>query len=131
VGVGVGVGVGVRVRVGVGWGLGWVRNHQARPRRGAGAAQRAARQPNTPRHTPAPSPAPASSGRAPGADDNASGVAALLQAARVSAGLVFNRTLRFLVTTGEEQGYLGSTAYARALADSEADVVAVLNLDML
>ena len=48
-----------------------------------------------------------------GATDNAVGVAAVMEAARVlkASGLKPRRTIRFALWTGEEQGYLGSAAY--------------------
>ena len=70
-------------------------------------------------------------GDAPGADDNASGSVAVLAAAEILAARSFERTLRFVVFTGEEQGMLGSEAYARAAQAAGDDIVAVLNLDML
>ena len=70
-------------------------------------------------------------GPAPGADDNASGVTGLLEVARVLQGHRFERTIRFVVTTGEEQGLYGSRAYASLLTARHEDAVAVLNLDMI
>lgn len=66
-------------------------------------------------------------GPAPGVDDNASGCAALLEMARIMRSGRFPRTIRFLFTMGEEQGYLGAQAYARRVTELEA----VLNLDMI
>lgn len=68
---------------------------------------------------------------APGADDNASGSSGVLLAAQVLSGHSFQRTIRFVLFTGEEQGLLGSAAYASLLAAQGANVVAVLNLDMI
>lgn len=70
-------------------------------------------------------------GRAPGADDNASGSAAVLLAAKALSTRSFERTVRFVLFTGEEQGLFGSWLYAEALASAGEDVVAVLNLDMV
>ncbi|RPI97520.1 MAG: Zn-dependent exopeptidase M28, partial [Chloroflexi bacterium] len=66
---------------------------------------------------------------APGAEDNASGSATLLEVARLLQGQSFERTLRIIWFTGEEQGLLGSAAYVAGLADPGA-VVGVVNLDM-
>ena len=71
-----------------------------------------------------------SSGAAPGADDNASGSVAVLTAAEILRNHVFDRTIRYILFTGEEQGMLGSDAYARAAQTAGDDIVAVLNLDM-
>jgi len=68
---------------------------------------------------------------APGADDNASGTAGVLLAARILQGYRFERTVRFVFFTGEENGYLGSYCYATAMRDAGENLVAVYNLDML
>ncbi len=69
--------------------------------------------------------------RAPGADDNASGSVGVLVAADILRKFRFQRTLRFVLFTGEEQDLYGSDAYA-ALCDARGDnVLAVLNLDMI
>jgi photosystem II stability/assembly factor-like uncharacterized protein len=68
---------------------------------------------------------------APGADDNASGSAGVIETARVLASHQFHRTIRFVTFSGEEQGLLGSAAYANK-ADSLGDTItAVVNLDMI
>lgn len=51
----------------------------------------------------------------PGADDNASGVAVMLEAARVLASGRGRRTLQFVGFTLEEAGFLGSEHYARQI----------------
>lgn len=66
---------------------------------------------------------------APGADDNASGSAAVLMAAELLAPYSFDSTLRFALFTGEEQGLLGSAAYAASIANE--DIRGMLNLDMI
>jgi len=43
----------------------------------------------------------------------------------------FERTLRFVLFTGEEQGLLGSQAYAQDCAAAGEEIVAVLNMDMI
>jgi hypothetical protein len=73
--------------------------------------------------------APASA--TPGADDNASGTAAVMEAARVLGPNPFERTTRFVLFTGEEQGMLGSQRYANQLRDAGENVVGVYNLDMI
>jgi len=72
-----------------------------------------------------------SSGLAPGADDNGSGSVAVLEAAQVMASRWFERTIRFVLVTGEEQGLLGSGRYAAMVAANGDDVVAVYNMDMI
>lgn len=67
--------------------------------------------------------------RAPGAEDNASGAATLLEAARLFRGVRFERTIRIIWFTGEEQGLLGSRAYVEGLRDPQS-IAGVINLDM-
>ena len=55
---------------------------------------------------------------APGADDDASGVSAVLEMARVMASRKFDATLVFMAVAGEEQGLLGSTYYAEQAKQS-------------
>lgn len=71
------------------------------------------------------------SGAAPGADDNASGSAALLMAAGIMAPRAFERTIRFVFFTGEEQGLFGSQAYSNAVFSAGENIVAVYNMDMI
>lgn len=69
---------------------------------------------------------------APGADDNASGIAVLTEAIRVAmaGGFVPQRTVKFMGYAGEEAGLLGSQEIAEEYMSSNVDVVAVLQLDM-
>lgn len=68
-----------------------------------------------------------------GADDNASGIAALIEIARSAAGdrQRFPRTLVFVAFAGEERGLLGSRHYVSAPAVPLSDTVTMLNLDMI
>ncbi|MCX4539547.1 M20/M25/M40 family metallo-hydrolase [Streptomyces sp. NBC_01565] len=73
---------------------------------------------------------------APGADDDASGVAAVLAAAEclaaiVAAGRTPARTVRFVLFNAEEQGLVGSKVYARAAAAAGDDIAGVLQMDMI
>jgi len=68
---------------------------------------------------------------APGADDNASGSAGLLEAARVLAQGNYENTVRCVWFCAEELGLLGSEAMAAALDAQNAQVVAMLNMDMI
>jgi hypothetical protein len=70
-------------------------------------------------------------GIAPGADDNGSSVAAVLEAARVMASTHFRGTIIFACFDGEELGLWGSNHYTRELAASHAPVLAVLNNDII
>ncbi len=55
--------------------------------------------------------------RAPGADDNASGVCALLEMVRIISTLNLEYSVRFAFFSGEEQGYWGSIHYAQYVKD--------------
>jgi hypothetical protein len=68
---------------------------------------------------------------APGADKNASGVAALLVASQILSRYRWDCTLRFVTFTGEEQGLLGSRAYAGAAYNNGDNILGVLNLDTI
>ena len=68
---------------------------------------------------------------APGADDNGSGTAAVLEAARVLAPLHFKATLVFACFDGEEQGLWGSGHYAHGQATAGSAVEADLNNDII
>jgi aminopeptidase N len=66
----------------------------------------------------------------PGADDNASGIAVMLELARSLSGKPLPRTLVFIAFTGEESGKLGSRHYVRHAGSYPAeDIIAMLNLD--
>ena len=67
----------------------------------------------------------------PGADDNASGSVATLLAADILSQYQWGCTLRFAFWTGEEQGLLGSDAYAQHVYNSGENIVGYLNLDMI
>jgi Zn-dependent M28 family amino/carboxypeptidase len=68
---------------------------------------------------------------APGADDNASGVAALVEIARLTVALPLDATVKFVAFSGEEQGLLGSTAFAQAEHAAGVVVRLLINLDMI
>ena len=73
----------------------------------------------------------ATGGSAPGADDDASGVAGVLEIARILSQQQFDYTIRFCAWSGEELGLLGSKAYATHLDRINADVIGMLQLDMI
>ncbi len=68
---------------------------------------------------------------APGADDNASGAAAVMHIAEILHQYRFDCSLRFVLFTGEEQGLYGSKAYANTVYNAGEQIEGVLNLDML
>ena len=67
----------------------------------------------------------------PGADDDTSGTAALLEAARVLAGHPMAATIVFASFTGEEAGLLGSREFVRRAVADKLRVVGALNNDMI
>lgn len=72
----------------------------------------------------------------PGADDNASGVAALLEVARFLQGMKLQRTLRLVAFVNEEAPFftteeMGSRRYAAETAAAGEDVVAMFSLESL
>ena len=69
--------------------------------------------------------------RAPGADDNASGVAVLLEIARLISTLKLGKSIQLAFFSGEEQGLWGSTHYAKQLKDDKVNLYRLINLDMV
>ena len=70
-------------------------------------------------------------GDSPGANDNASGMAGTIEAARVLSRHRFPKTIVYAGLAGEEQGLLGGTGFAAQIVDSGWVVEAVLNNDMI
>jgi hypothetical protein len=68
---------------------------------------------------------------APGADDNGSGTAAVLEIARVLADIPTQKTFIFICFDGEEQWLWGSEYYAERAAAAGMDIVLMLNMDMI
>ncbi|KAJ7077428.1 Zn-dependent exopeptidase [Mycena belliarum] len=68
---------------------------------------------------------------APGADDDASGVAVSMELARVMASHRPAATIMFVAVAGEEQGLFGSTFLAGTLANASANVEGMLNNDIV
>ena len=69
--------------------------------------------------------------RAPGANDNASGVAAILEIARILFSVDLKYSIRFVLFSGEEQGLRGSEHYADAIKRRKEDLTLLINLDMI
>ncbi len=69
--------------------------------------------------------------RGPGADDNTSGTAALLEAARVLRTRPMAATIKFAFFTGEEAGLLGSREFVRRAVADSMKLVGALNNDMI
>lgn len=68
---------------------------------------------------------------APGADDNATGTAAAIEAARILAQHPLDFTVRFVAFSAEEWGLYGSKAYARRCWEKNERIIGVVNLDMI
>lgn len=68
---------------------------------------------------------------APGADDNASGSAAVLEAARILSGYVSEYTIVYAFWDEEEQGLIGSGYYAQQAYNNGDSIRGVINLDMV
>ncbi|KAF7301987.1 Peptide hydrolase [Mycena indigotica] len=71
--------------------------------------------------------------RAPGGDDDGSGTIAILALARTIArrGIKFHSNVQLVAFGGEEQGLLGSRAYARKLREANTNVTLMIQADML
>jgi Zn-dependent M28 family amino/carboxypeptidase len=67
----------------------------------------------------------------PGANDNASGMAGAIEAARVLSEYRFGGTVVYMGLSGEEQGLYGGGTVARMAVDSAWNIQAVLNNDMI
>ncbi len=69
--------------------------------------------------------------RGPGADDNSSATAVLLETARVLAGSPQPSTIIFAAFTGEEAGLLGSREFVRQAREKKLRIMADINNDMI
>lgn len=68
---------------------------------------------------------------APGANDNASGTAAVLEAARILSNYTFNTSIEFVGFTAEELGCLGSLRYVHDEYVKNSDIQFALNFDVI
>lgn len=68
---------------------------------------------------------------APGADDDASGVACVMELARVMSRYEFDATLVFMAVAGEEQGLLGSKHAATKAKEAGVHVAAMMTNDII
>lgn len=68
---------------------------------------------------------------APGACDDASGVAATMELARIMSQYEFDKTLVFIAFAGEEEGLVGSTLEAAKMRADKVDIEALLNNDII
>lgn len=70
-------------------------------------------------------------GDAPGANDNASGMAGAIEAARVLSKYEFESSVVYLGLSGEEQGLFGGQGFAEHAKDEGWEIIGVLNNDMI
>src|SRR5947209_5620336 len=68
---------------------------------------------------------------APGADDDASGVAAVLEMARVMSKKNWDATLVFMAVAGEEQGLFGSTHWAKMAKEKNRNIAGMITNDII
>jgi hypothetical protein len=68
---------------------------------------------------------------APGANDNASGMAGTIEAARVLSKYKFRNSIVYVGLSGEEQGLFGGAGLAKYVKDKGWNIVGVLNNDMI
>lgn len=67
----------------------------------------------------------------PGANDNASGMAGAIEAARVLSKYKFESSVVYLGLSGEEQGLYGGKGFAKMAQDNGWEIIGVLNNDMI
>ncbi len=65
------------------------------------------------------------------ADDNASGVAAVIEASRILSAYRFKQTIMYAFWDEEEYGLLGSSYFAQKAIQDSLDIRGVINLDMI
>ena len=68
---------------------------------------------------------------APGANDNASGMAGTIEAARVLSKYTFESSIIYVGLSGEEQGLFGGAGLAKYAVDKGWDIIGILNNDMI
>ncbi|WP_445382511.1 M28 family metallopeptidase [Robiginitalea sp. IMCC43444] len=67
----------------------------------------------------------------PGANDNASGMAGTIEAARVLSGYTFKNSIVYVGLSGEEQGLFGGKGLAEYAKENSWDIIGILNNDMI
>lgn len=67
----------------------------------------------------------------PGADDNASGVSVVIEAARILSKYETQYTVVYALWDEEEYGFIGSLHYARTAVENDDTILGVINLDMI
>ncbi|HJT85283.1 MAG TPA: M20/M25/M40 family metallo-hydrolase [Nitrososphaeraceae archaeon] len=69
--------------------------------------------------------------RAPGANDNASGVSAVLEIARILYSVQTEYNIQFVLFSAEEQNLAGSKHYSEYIKEKDIDIFRLINLDMI
>ena len=67
----------------------------------------------------------------PGANDNASGMAGVIEAAKVLSNYEFDNSIIYAGLSGEEQGLFGGAGLANYAKKSGWEIIGVLNNDMI
>ena len=70
-------------------------------------------------------------GQAPGANDDGSGTSVVIEICRAMCRVPFAATVKFVCYDGEEQGLLGSSGHAKALADASVRVDGMITNDIV
>jgi hypothetical protein len=68
---------------------------------------------------------------APGANDNASGMAGTIEAARVLSNYRFENSIIYIGLSGEEQGLFGGAGLAKYAQENKWEIIGILNNDMI
>ncbi|SFZ92550.1 Peptidase family M28 [Flaviramulus basaltis] len=68
---------------------------------------------------------------APGANDNASGMAGTIEAARILSKYKFENSIIYVGLSGEEQGLFGGAGLAKYAKDNNWDIIGIFNNDMI
>lgn len=69
--------------------------------------------------------------KSPGGDDNGGGATAVLAAAYALSNFDFKHTIKLVAFSGEEQGLLGSKAYAKKAYEEDENILVYINADMI
>lgn len=68
---------------------------------------------------------------APGADDNGSGMIAVMEAIKIMSNHLFENNIQFIFFNLEELGLLGSRAYVKDGIESDENIIGLINFDMI
>jgi hypothetical protein len=70
-------------------------------------------------------------GNSVGANDDGSGIAAMLSIANIISEYSFNHSIRFIAASGHEVGTYGSNDYAKKVYRNDENIIGVINVDMI